>query len=43
LVEDIDRELELSKIINAEKTRQLNQFSIVHFKKVENKSYVKNF
>ena len=43
LVEDIDRELELSKIINAEKTRQLNQFSMVHFKKVENKSYVKNF
>jgi len=43
LVEDIDRELELSKIINTEKTRQLNQFSMVHFKKVENKSYVKNF
>jgi len=43
LVEDIDRDLELSKIIDAEKTRQLNQFSIVHFKKVENKSYVKNF
>ena len=42
-VEDIDRELELSKIINAEKNRQLNEFSIIHFKKIENKSYVKKF
>ena len=42
-VEDIDRELELSKIINAEKNRQLNEFSIIYFKKIENKSYVKEF
>ena len=42
-VEDIDRELELSKIMSAEKDRQLNEFSIIHFKKIENKSYVKKF
>ena len=42
-VENINRELELSKIINAEKSRQLNEFSIIHFKKIENKSYVKEF
>jgi len=42
-VENIDRELELSKIIEAEKNRQLNEFSIIHFKKIENKSYVKKF
>ena len=42
-MEDIDRELELSKIINAEKNRQLNEFSIIYFKKIENKSYVKEF
>ena len=42
-VENINRELELSKIINAEKSRQLNEFSIIHFKKIENKSYVKKF
>ena len=43
VVEDIDKELELSKIITAEKNRQLNEFSIIHFKKIENKSYVKKF
>ena len=42
-VEDIDRELELSRIINAEKNRQLNEFSIIHFKKIENNFYVKEF
>jgi peptidyl-prolyl cis-trans isomerase SurA len=42
-VENIDKELELSKIINAEKNRQLNQFSIIHFKKIENNNYVKEF
>ncbi len=42
-VEDIDRKLELSKIMAAEKDRQLNEFSIIHFKKIENKSYVKKF
>ena len=42
-VENIDRESELSKIISAEKNRQLNQFSVIHYKKIENKSYVKEF
>ena len=42
-VESIDRDLELSKIINAETNRQLNEFSVIHFKKIENKSYVKEF
>ena len=42
-VKDIDRELELSRIINAEKNRQLNEFSIIHFKKIENNFYVKEF
>ena len=42
-VEDIDRELELSRIIKAEKNRQYNEFSIIHFKKIENNFYVKEF
>ena len=41
--ENIDKELELSKIISAEKNRQLNEFSIIHYKKTETKSYVKKF
>lgn len=42
-VQDIDKEKELSKIITAEKNRQLNEFSVIHFKKTENKSYVEKF
>ena len=42
-VENIDKETELSKLISVEKNRQLNEFSIIHFKKIENKSYVKKF
>jgi 4-hydroxythreonine-4-phosphate dehydrogenase len=42
-VEDIDRELELSRIIKAEKNRQYNEFSIIHFKKIENNFMLKNF
>ena len=42
-LENIDKELELSRVINAEKNRQLNEFSVVHYKKIENKSYVKEF
>lgn len=42
-VKDINRELELSKMIAAEKNRQLNEFSVIFFKKIENKSYVKKF
>ncbi len=43
LIENIDKELELSNIITAEKNRQLNEFSIIHYKKTEKKSYVKKF
>lgn len=42
-VENINKELELSKIISSEKNRQLNEFSVVHYKKIENKSYVEKF
>ena len=42
-IQDINKELELSKIISAEKNRQLNEFSVIHYKKTENKSYVKKF
>ena len=41
--EQIDKDTELSKIISDEKNRQLNEFSVIHFKKTENKSYVKKF
>ena len=39
----LNKDLELSKIISSERNRQLNEFSIIHFKKTENKSYVKEF
>ena len=42
-VQEIDKETELSKIISKEKNRQLNEFSVIHFKKTENKSYVEKF
>ena len=41
LNDEIDKELELSKITNAEKNRQLNEYSVIHFRKIENRSYVK--
>ena len=42
-IKDIINQLELSNIITAEKNRQLNEFSIIHYKKTEKKSYVKKF
>jgi parvulin-like peptidyl-prolyl isomerase len=42
-MKEIDKETELSKIISDEKNRQLNEFSVIHYKKTENKSYVKKF
>ena len=42
-IKDVDKELELSKIISTEKNRQLTEFSIIHYKKTETKSYVKKF
>ena len=42
-VQEINKETELTKIISKEKNRQLNEFSGIHFKKTENKSYVEKF
>ncbi len=39
----IDRQKEIDKLIIAEKNRKLNEYSIIHFKQLENKSYVKKF
>jgi peptidyl-prolyl cis-trans isomerase SurA len=40
--DEFNKEKELEKIIKSEKNRQLSEFSIIHYKKVVNKSYVKN-
>ena len=40
---EFNREEELAKIKLAEKNRQLNEFSVIHYKKIVNKSYVENF
>ena len=40
---EFNRKEELAKIKLAEKNRQLNEFSVIHYKKVANKSYVENF
>lgn len=37
----INKELELSNMINSERNRQLKEYSIIHYKKIENTSYVK--
>ena len=39
--DQIDKELELSNMIKSEKNRQLKEYSIIHYKKIENVSYVK--
>ena len=38
---ELDKDNEISKIIAAEKNRQLNEFSIMHYRQIENRSYVK--
>ena len=38
---DINKEIETEKIIMNERNRQLNEYSIIHFKKIENKIYAK--
>jgi peptidyl-prolyl cis-trans isomerase SurA len=43
LVEQVNKDTELSKMISMEKNRQLTQYSIIHYKKVENSAYVKKF
>tara|TARA_B100001057_G_scaffold181109_1_gene181820 strand:- start:10 stop:945 length:936 start_codon:yes stop_codon:yes gene_type:complete len=40
LVKEIDKEKELKNIIKVERNRQLNEFSIIYYRKLENKSYV---
>jgi hypothetical protein len=35
-----DKDQELSKIISMERNRQLKEFSILEYKKLENKAYV---
>ncbi len=39
--DQINKELELSNMIKSERNRQLKEYSIIHYKKVENISYVK--
>ena len=38
---EINREEEINKIIRAEKNRLFNQYSIIYYKELENKAYVK--
>ena len=42
-VQGINKETEISKMISLERDRQLNEFSILHYKKLENNIYVKEF
>ena len=42
-VQRINKEAEISKMISLERDRQLNEFSILHYKKIENSIYVKEF
>jgi parvulin-like peptidyl-prolyl isomerase len=42
-VQRINKETEISKMISLERDRQLNEFSILHYKKLENNIYVKEF
>ena len=39
--EEIDKDLEISKMIADEKNRQLSEYSILHFRKIESNAYVK--
>ena len=38
-----DKEAEISRMIKLERDRQLNEFSILHYKKIETSTYVKEF
>lgn len=42
-VQKINKETEISKMISLERDRQLNEFSLLHYKKLENNIYVKEF
>ena len=40
IIQKINKDEEIKKMISSEKNRQLNEFSIMHYKKIENRSYV---
>lgn len=40
LLQKINKDAELKKMISFEKNRQLNEYSVIHYKKIENLSYV---
>jgi peptidyl-prolyl cis-trans isomerase SurA len=42
-IQRINKETEISKMISLERDRQLNEFSMLHYKKIENSIYVKEF
>ena len=39
--DQINKEIELSNMIKSERNRQLKEYSVIHYKKIENISYVK--
>ncbi len=39
----IDRDVELKKLVNSEKNRQLNEFSFLYYKKIENEIYIEKY
>lgn len=41
--ENFDKDEELKKIINSEKNRQLKEYSLIHYRKLENSFYVEEF
>ena len=43
LMESVNKDEEFAKMISMEKNRQLTEYSIIHYKKIENSSYVKKF
>ena len=40
---NIDKEKEMKRLIAFEKQRLLNEYSVIYYKEVENKSYVEKF
>jgi len=42
-VQKIDKQAEISRMVKSEKDRQFNEFSLLHYKKIENNSYVQEF
>ena len=40
---EVDKEEEMKRLISFERERLLNEYSIIYFKEIENKSYVEKF